>query len=161
MGTHPIFESDFDCLTVQKYRQTKMTKKPAAKGGAKDLTNKKSSTGSNFPLTKKAKWGGTENGAKEQKGKDFKNGAKKDFKNAKFQKKGPKKEPEEKKEPLNKKELKRERKKRDNPNYDTEMSLKKMWEILRNSENEKEKETNVNKILSKVKDEEKSLVDFA
>jgi len=142
-----------------------MTKKPAAKGGAKDLTNKKSSTGSNFPLTKKAKWGGTENGAKEQKGKDFKNGAKKDFKkgakNAKFQKKGPKKEPEEKKEPLNKKELKRERKKRDNPNYDTEMSLKKMWEILRNSENEKEKETNVNKILSKVKDEEKSLVDFA
>ena len=69
-----------------------MTKKPAAKGGAKDLTNKKSSTGSNFPLTKKAKWGGTENGAKEQKGKDFKNGAKKDFKkgakNAKFQKKG-------------------------------------------------------------------------
>jgi len=120
MGTHPIFESDFDCLTVQKYRQTKMTKKPAAKGGAKDLTNKKSSTGSNFPLTKKAKWGGTENGAKEQKGKDFKNPAKKDFKkgakNAKFQKKGPKKEPEEKKEPLNKKELKRERKKRDNPN---------------------------------------------
>ena len=65
--------------------------------------------------------------------------------------KGPKKEPEEKKEPLNKKELKRERKKRDNPNYDTEMSLKKMWEILRNSENEKEKETNVNKILSKGK----------
>ena len=69
-----------------------MTKKPAAKGGAKDLTNKKSSTGSNFPLTKKAKWGGTENGAKEQKGKDFKNGAKKDFKkgakNTKFQKKG-------------------------------------------------------------------------
>merc|ERR1712131_370803 len=99
---------------------------------------------------------GTENGAKEQKGKDFKNGAKKDFKkgakNTKFQKKGPKKEPEEKKEPLNKKELKRERKKRDNPNYDTEMSLKKMWEILRNSENEKEKETNVNKILKKVKD---------
>ena len=31
------------------------------------------------------------------------------------------------------------------------MSLKKMWEILRNSENEKEKETNVNKILSKGK----------
>ena len=61
-----------------------MTKKPAAKGGAKDLTNKKSSTGSNFPLTKKAKWGGTENGAKEQKGKDFKKGAK----NTKFQKKG-------------------------------------------------------------------------
>ena len=29
------------------------------------------------------------------------------------------------------------------------MSLKKMWEILRNSENEKEKEANVNKILSK------------
>ena len=69
-----------------------MTKKPAAKGGAKDLTNKKSNTGSNFPLTKKAKWGATENGAKEQKGKDFKNGAKKDFKkgakNGKFQKKG-------------------------------------------------------------------------
>merc|ERR1712131_110605 len=134
-------------------------KKPAAKGGAKDLTNKKSSTGSNFPLTKKAKWGATENGAKEHKGKDFKNGAKKDFKkgakNGKFQKKGPKKEP------LNKKELKRERKKRDNPNYDTEMSLKKMWEILRNSENEKEKEANVNKILKKVKDEERSLVDFA
>ena len=69
-----------------------MTKKPAAKGGAKDLTNKKSSTGSNFPLTKKAKWGATENGAKEHKGKDFKNGAKKDFKkgakNGKFQKKG-------------------------------------------------------------------------
>ena len=29
------------------------------------------------------------------------------------------------------------------------MSLKKMWEILRNSENEKEKEANVNKILNK------------
>ena len=50
---------------------------------------------------------------------------------------------------MNKKELKRERKKRDNPNYDTEMSLKKMWEILRNSENDKEKEANVNKILNK------------
>ena len=45
--------------------------------------------------------------------------------------------------------MKRERKKRDNPNYDTEMSLKKMWEILRNSENEKQKEANVNKILNK------------
>merc|ERR1711990_726798 len=145
MGTHPIFEADFDCLTVQKIGQYKMTKKPAAKAGAKNLTNKKSNTGTNFPLTKKAKWGAKENdsktGAKEQKG-DVKKGFKKGPQNGKFQKKGPKKEPEEKKEPLNKKELKRERKKKDNPNYETELSLKKMWEILRNSENEKEKETN-------------------
>lgn len=143
-----------------------MTKQPFAKGGAKPQKNQ---SGNNIPVTKKAKWGGKEKGgAKEQSENKTKKTSQKNSKGkfqkkeigGKFQKKDIKKD-EVKKEPLNKKELKRERKRKDNPNFETEMTLKKMWETLRNSVNEKEKEANVAKILKKVKDEEKSLIDFA
>lgn len=46
-------------------------------------------------------------------------------------KRGNAKNPE--KEPLKRKELKRNRKMHENPNFETEMAMKKLWEKLRNA----------------------------
>jgi len=65
------------------------------------------------------------------------------------------------KEPVNRKEIKKNRKIKENPNYETEMSIKKMWAILRNAENAEDREKNVDQIFERVKKDGKSLSDFA
>lgn len=79
-----------------------------------------------------------------------------------MKKKGVKKETENEKEEKTRKEIKRERKERENPNYHVELTLKKMWETLRNVDTDEKREKEVARILEKVKSEEKStLLDFA
>jgi len=70
-------------------------------------------------------------------------------------------EKKEEKEDKTRKEIKRERKERENPNYHVELTLKKMWETLRNVDTDEKREKEVARILEKVKTEEKSMLDFA
>merc|ERR1712131_283059 len=65
------------------------------------------------------------------------------------------------KEDKTRKEIKRERKERENPNYHVELTLKKMWETLRNVDTDEKRAVEVDKILEKIKTEEKSMLDFA
>merc|ERR1711973_216913 len=157
MGTHPIFESDFDCLTDMG--QTEKRKKFEK---------------SDQVAAKKAKWtkkpGKDQDGEKKPFKKDFKS---KDFKSKKqnFNKNKGKAEnaegenegenQKEKKEPLSRKEVKVQRKIRDNPNYHVEMEMKKLWGKLRNAETSKEKIAFVDQIFALVKKEGKSMEEFA
>lgn len=68
---------------------------------------------------------------------------------------------EEGKEPLKRKEIKVQRKMHENPNYHTEMHIKKLWEKLRNAETTEAKEAFVVKIFEAVKTGEKNMTEFA
>jgi len=72
-----------------------------------------------------------------------------------------KKEVKQEKEDKTRKEIKRERKERENPNYHVELTLKKMWETLRNVDTDEKRAVEVDKILAKITTEEKSMLDFA
>lgn len=72
-----------------------------------------------------------------------------------------KKEVKQEKEDKTRKEIKRERKERENPNYHVELTLKKMWETLRNVDTDEKRAIEVDKILAKITTEEKSMLDFA
>lgn len=93
--------------------------------------------------------------------KDFKKGDKKPFNKNKKDFKG-KKETEEEKKERDAKAIKRERQRREDPNFDLRCELKKLWEKLRNAEKASEKEEFVNTIFDKIRNSEKAnFLDFA